>query len=146
MQWLPAIGLAVMLGAPGPKDDPKKAEMPSIVGDWVCTKCVAGGREYPEEAFTSIKFGFTTDGKLRFLFGPQEGVCTYTVDPSKDPAEVDYVSDKVAKGNKGIYKVDKHSLTFCYTDGGGDRPAQFASPVGSRIVLLTLARVEKKKE
>jgi uncharacterized protein (TIGR03067 family) len=146
MHWFPAIGLAVLLGAPGPKEDPKKADTPSIVGDWVCTKCVADGREFPEEALTSIKMSFTADGKMNFKFGAQEGVCTYAVDPSKDPPAVDYKSDKAAKGNQGIYKVETHSMTFCFAEGGRDRPAAFASPAGSRILLLTLARVEKKKE
>jgi len=50
MSWSPVLGVALVLGAPIPKEVPKKAETPLIVGEWFCTKCVAGGKEFPEEA------------------------------------------------------------------------------------------------
>ena len=78
-----------------------------------------------------IGMEFAADGKLQFRFGPEQGACTYTADPSKDPAELDYASDKGGRGNKAIYKVEKDMLTFCFAEGGGDRPTKFESPAGT---------------
>jgi uncharacterized protein (TIGR03067 family) len=146
MNWSPVLALAFAVGAPVPKEAPKKAEPPAIVGEWFCTKIAAGGKEFPEEGIASIRLTFTADGKLSFKFGDEIGDCTYTTDTSKDPAHVDYSSAKTAKGNKGIFKVDKDTLTFCFTEGGGERPTKFESPAGSRILLLTLARKKADKD
>jgi uncharacterized protein (TIGR03067 family) len=146
MQWFTAVGLAVMLAAPGSKEAPKKAEPPSIVGEWVCTKCVADGKEFPEEALTSIKMEFTAAGKYQGQFGPDQSKGTFTTDPTKDPAQIDFASDKTGKGNKGIFKADKHGLTLCFAEDGRERPTKFESAAGTRTLLLTFTRVEKKKD
>jgi len=93
-----------------------------------------------------MKWVFTADGKFSFEFGPETGDGTYTTDTSKDPAEVDYKSTKIGKGNKGIFKADKESMTFCFAEGGGERPTKFESPAGSRILILTLARKKPGKD
>jgi uncharacterized protein (TIGR03067 family) len=146
MNWFPVLGVALVVGAPVPKEAPKKADGASIVGEWVCTKCVADGREFPEEVLKSIQLAFTADGKFQFTFGPDQGGGAYTADPAKDPPEVDFQSDKTGKGNKGIYKADKESMTFCFKEGGGDRPTKFESPAGTRMLLLTLARKKADKD
>lgn len=144
MQWFTMVGLAVMLGAPGSTEPPKKAEGSSIVGEWVCTKCVADGRELPEEVRSSIKMRFTADGKFHSQFGPDIGDGTYKADASKDPAELEFTSTKAAKGKKGIYKVDGDLLVLCAADGERGRPTKFESPAGSRIFLMTFTRAKKE--
>ena len=42
MNTLLIVGL--ILGAPGVKEPPKKAEVPAIVGEWEAVELVAGGR------------------------------------------------------------------------------------------------------
>jgi uncharacterized protein (TIGR03067 family) len=139
------LALALLVAAPGPKDPPKK-EPPSIVGEWACTECIAGGRPFPGEMLPMIGIRFMADGKFKFRFGLEEGTGTFTTDPSKDPAEVNYTSDKSGKGNHGIYKIEKDVLILCATEGGGQRPTKFESPAGTRIMLLKYTRVEKKKD
>jgi uncharacterized protein (TIGR03067 family) len=107
---------------------------------------VGGGREFPKELLPDIKLEFDADGTFRFEFGPERGTGTYTSDSSKNPAELDYVDHRLLKGNHAIFKIDKDTLTFCFAEGGVARPTAFESPAGSRIVLMTMKRVEKKKE
>jgi uncharacterized protein (TIGR03067 family) len=147
MNWLPALGLAVAVGAPITKEAPKKAEPPPIVGEWTCVAFVGGGRIATPDEVKELQFRleFTADGKFRHNWGPRSEQGTYTIDPAKEPAHVDYsVPGKV--GNQGIYKVDKDMLTLCAAEGGGPRPDKFESPAGTRIMLLTFQRVEKKKD
>ena len=88
---------------------------------------------------------FTADGKFRGRFGPETSEGTYTTDPAKDPAQIDCVSGKAAKSKGGIFKVEKDTLTLCFAEGDAARPTKFESPAGTRIMLLTFKRVEKKE-
>src|SRR5215213_705958 len=128
MNWLPALGLALAVGAPGPKEAPKKAEPPSLVGEWECVEFIGGGRMAManEVAQIGIKIEFTADGKFRGREGKREYADgKYTTDPTKDPAEVNYAAGGIPKENKGIYKVEKDTLTMCVAEGGGARPTTF---------------------
>jgi uncharacterized protein (TIGR03067 family) len=144
MHTVVVIGLAAVLGAPGPKDDPKK-DAPSLVGEWVPTTALRGGKPDMPPAGTSITF--TADGKLLLKEGNQakaeEG--TYKTDPKKDPAEIDLVPPDKEKGPPviGIYKFEKDTLVLCVIMGT-DRPKKFESPDGSEIMLITLQRVKKE--
>jgi uncharacterized protein (TIGR03067 family) len=144
MQSVVMIGLAAVLGAPGPKDDPKK-DAPSLIGEWVPTMALRGGKPDMPPAGTSITF--TAEGKLLLKEGNQakaeEG--TYKTDPKKDPAEIDLVPPQTEKGPpaSGIYKFEKDTLILCIAMGT-DRPKKFESPEGSEIMLITLSRVKKE--
>jgi uncharacterized protein (TIGR03067 family) len=107
---------------------------------------VGGGREFPKELLSGMKLDFNAAGKFRFEFGPEKGSGSYTSDTTKDPAELDYTDDRLRKGNHAIFKIEKDTLTFCFAEGGQARPTAFESPAGTRILLLTFTRVEKKKE
>ena len=145
---LTAVGLALLVGTPAPKEAPKKADVPSIVGEWECSSFMGGGRAATPNELSQIAIvmEFTADGKFRSQEGKARHTGKYTINASKDPAELDYAAGGIAKGNHGIYKVDKDTLTICVAEGGGVRPTKFESPAGTRIMLLTFTRVEKKKE
>src|SRR5215213_5591308 len=138
------VALAVAVGAPGLKDDPKKAA--SLEGEWAAEKFVEGGRERDRP----IRFTFGPDGKFGVREGSREKAeeGSYQADPKKDPAEVDILppAGKTAPPILGIYKVEGDTLTLCVAKGGPDarRPAKFESPAGSRVSLFTLKRVKKK--
>jgi uncharacterized protein (TIGR03067 family) len=135
------LGIALTLGAPGPKDAPPKNPDQSIVGDWVGVDIRAGDLVLKNE---DQFFTFTADGKVRYRAGrAAEKEYPYTVDPAKDPAEVNWTSPG-QKPVAGIYKVEKDTLVICYAaKPGGKRPTKFESAVGSQNVLMTLTRVEK---
>ena len=142
------FGIALTLAAPAPKDAPKKAAPSPIIGDWVCVDLVAGGRMItPAEMNQVGPMGneFTADGKHRGRFGAETTEGTFTTDPSKDPAELNCVSAKNGRSAAGIYRVEKDTLTLCFTEGGVVRPTKFESPAGTRIMLMTFRRVVKKE-
>jgi uncharacterized protein (TIGR03067 family) len=148
MNWSVTLGLALAVGAPGVKDAPKKkAEPPAIVGEWQCVEFIGGGRLAAPKELAQIGMEFTADGKVRNRWGKDVSEGTYTTDPSKDPAHLDCMSDKNRKGGQMIYKVEDDKLIICGHDGNrGDRPTKFESPAGTRTLLLTFKRAEKKKE
>jgi uncharacterized protein (TIGR03067 family) len=148
MSCFPILVLALAVGAPGVKDLPKKAEVPAIVGEWEAIEFVVGGRLLTpaELAGVNCGFEFTTNGKVKSRFGGETKDGTYTTGPGKDPAELDFLTGKAQAPKQAIYRLDEDRLTVCFVDGKGDRPTKFESPAGTRTLLVTFKRVEKKKE
>lgn len=145
MHTTTVLTLALTLAAPAPKEAPKK-ETPAIVGEWKCVAFVGGGKTWAGDALPEIVLKFTADGTFQQTArGKVDAEGTYVIDPTKDLAEVDYKGSKVGKENYGIYKVEKDILTLCVTENGGARPTKFESPDGTRVMLMTLERVTKKK-
>src|SRR4051812_4730878 len=140
MNSLPALVVSLALGAPAVKEAPKKADTPSIVGEWKCVDAVGGGRPADPEELSTMGHTYTADGDARMQWGPATSTGKYTVDTKKDPAEIDIVSAKNGKTFKAIVKIEKDLLVFCMAEGGGIRPTKFESPSGARILLLTFKR------
>jgi uncharacterized protein (TIGR03067 family) len=100
-----------------------------------------GGEKAPEAKIRGAQVTFTADGKMTVKQGEQEQEFTYKLSPAQKPKEF---SGTNAQGRTvlGIYKLDGDTLTVCY-DRGGDRPAEFASNEGTKVVLEVLKRVKK---
>jgi uncharacterized protein (TIGR03067 family) len=129
--------LALSVGAPAAKD--AKKDPPSLVGVWVAEK---GTRDGDDRAVAagSLTVEFTADGKVSVQEGSKRvGPVEYRVEPKGSPAEIDVKEMEMV----GIYKVDGDTLTLCLGDGG-KRPTEFASPAGSKTMLLTLKRAKPK--
>jgi uncharacterized protein (TIGR03067 family) len=140
-----ALGLAIVVGAPGKNDSPKD-KVPPIVGEWVCSKLVGGGKEAADLdglQLSRMRIEFMADGKVRLKHGDDGSEGTYKIDSKKDPAELDLALDD-KKEAKMIYKLEKDTLIICATKSGEDRPTKFESPAGTKIMLMTFTRVEKK--
>ena len=147
MRRLTTVGVVALaglaLGAPGSKGPPKKD--PPIVGVWACESYVLGGDPVTD---TDVAFEFTAGGRL--LSRKADGTALsdsspspYTTDPAADPARIDWTPS--GPGVVGIYKVEGDTLTLCFcSTGDGKRPTAFTSPAGSRVLLMTFRRVEKK--
>jgi uncharacterized protein (TIGR03067 family) len=138
-----AIGLALVVAAPGAKDAPKK-DPPSIVGEWTGESGLRGGK--PDNPPPGTTITFTKDGKIVMKEGADGGAMegTYSADPKKDPAEIDVVPPATEKGPTilGIYKIEGDTLIMCLSMGG-DRPKSFESPAGSQVILITCKRAKK---
>jgi uncharacterized protein (TIGR03067 family) len=144
MQASILIGLALAVGAPVVTDPPQKEA--SIVGKWKLVGVTAAGRSLgPDDHLPNVEFEFAADGKYRVrVNGKADPEATYSADPSKDPAEVDFVDDKDGKKQQAIYKVEKDTLTLCWTEDRRLRPAKFEAAVGTRAVLQTFKRKPKE--
>jgi uncharacterized protein (TIGR03067 family) len=148
MNGFPALALALSVGAPVLKDPPKKPEPLALVGSWVCTGIVDGGRTNSADVEARIEMEFTADGKIRLTKGGEaEPDGTYTADPKADPATLDFSLEPGGGVLRGIFRADGDTLTICCEDADqGKRPARFAAPAGTKLMLLTFAKIAPKKE
>jgi len=144
MNWLPFVALTLAVAAPGPKDPaPKKADPPTLVGEWAVQTREAGGKPLNSRA-TAMEF--TNDGEVILRGdGLVLGTSRYTADPAKTPAEFDWFPTADKDRALGIFKVDGDALTLCVAPSGLPRPAVFQAPAGVACSLRTLKRVPKKK-
>lgn len=137
--------LALALGAPAPKEPPKKDADP-LLGKWTGLTATAAGTPLPVPA-GGVTMEFRAGGAWVTEEGgkaPEEG--GYTADPKRDPHEID-LTQPAAGGKimrmRGIYKVEGDTLTLCLAAAGG-RPTKFESAAGQQTVLMTFKRAKKK--
>jgi uncharacterized protein (TIGR03067 family) len=138
------LGLAIVVGAPGIKDV-KKPEPPSVVGEYVLESRTQGGKPIGGKSQHDT-IELTADGGFNFK-KDKEVIAggTFKVDPAKNPSEFDLSLVEGQKPMPGIYKIEKDTLTICYSLDG-TRPTKFESPVASQISVWTLKRVAAKKD
>jgi uncharacterized protein (TIGR03067 family) len=110
----------------GAKDEDK------ILGAWTFVSGEKDGRKISEEELKELRVTFAAGGKVTPKNGEKEEEGTYKLDPTKTPKEID-----ISVGTKtlsGIYK------TLCM---GDERPTEFASTPGTRVLLGVLKRAKK---
>lgn len=131
-----AIGLAVIIAAPAPKEA-KKAPL-TIVGDWSLESVsVFGMAQPPDQSQKTVRFAADgTTSTLNDNAAPL--VSKFTHDAKATPATLDMEKD----GMKfpGIYKIEGETLTICLTIQG-ERPDTFTP--GTKNILYTMKRVKK---
>jgi uncharacterized protein (TIGR03067 family) len=142
MQTSLMLGLALAVAAPAPKEAPKK-DPPSILGEWVPTTIVVGGKKEDQPAGSLMTFA--KDGKSTMKEDKDAKLVemSYTLDPKQDPSHITLT--EAGMGNitlLGIYKLEGETLTICLASGK-DRPTAFASRAGSANILITLKRPKK---
>src|SRR5579872_1827563 len=109
------ISLATWAGAQDKLDKKEVAkELMPFQGTWKLVNLEVGGKPPASGIPDEVRFTFAGN-KMSIKEGkgmPQDG--TYSVDPKKEPNEIDLITPKNEK-NLGIYKFDKDSkLTLCY--------------------------------
>jgi uncharacterized protein (TIGR03067 family) len=136
------VGLALAVGAPAPKEAPKK-DAPSILGEWVPTTIILGGMKEPQPAGSLMTFAKDGKATMKEKRDAKPEEMSYTLDPKQDPPHITLT--EMGMGNitlPGIYKLEGDTLTICLSPGK-DRPTAFASPAGSTNILITLNRLQK---
>jgi uncharacterized protein (TIGR03067 family) len=125
------------------KDAPKEPakELAPFQGTWKVLRAEGGGKGAPPlKEEVRITFAGNKMTMQEGKFPPQEG--TFSVDPTKDPAEIDMNSGMNPKV-PGIYKFEKDgrlSLSFFVRKATPQRPKKFGE--GDAVVLV----LEKTKE
>ena len=147
MNALLVAGLILGIGAPAPKEAPKKASESKLEGLWEISKFTVAGAVNTDGA---SRLEFAADGTFTFHWVKQKFAKQYksNADSSKSPAELDWwLGSDEKKFLRGIYKIDGDILTVCFEDGfDSKRPTKFESLKGTKTMIWTLKRVEKKKE
>jgi uncharacterized protein (TIGR03067 family) len=136
---LTAAVLVLAAGAAAAED---KKEQDKFQGTWKVVKAEFGGEAPPGGVPPEMRFVFDGDKVTvnEKKEKPESG--SFTVDPKKDPAEIDLTSPK---GEKilGIYKFDKDGkLTMCFTKGkDAARPKSFETKdTQSALIVLEKAK------
>jgi uncharacterized protein (TIGR03067 family) len=124
------------------EEAPKDGE--KIVGTWAYVSVEVGGQKVPEEEVKEARMLFTAEGKFTADKGKGKKMAgTYKLDPAKKPKEITTTTDG-DKTHLGIYKLDGDTLTICMPEGeGAERPTEFATREGTKVVLAVLKREKK---
>jgi uncharacterized protein (TIGR03067 family) len=141
------VAVLLVAAAPVPREDEAKKEVEKLQGTWKVVSIEEGGKVASEKGNRTVTF----DKDTLTLSQDGEAVLkgTFKLDPSKKPKAIDVTitqgkgADK-GKVLQGIYELDKDSLKWCTSDPGGkERPGEFSTKVGSKIVLFKLEKEKK---
>jgi uncharacterized protein (TIGR03067 family) len=130
------------LAAPALKDTPRDQ---GLVGEWETVRSVGSGS--PDEG--KVRFVFTADGKWTSIRDGRQWEIektAYVIDSKAEPPTIDLIYDVAAGAAatfRGIYKLNRDTLTVCSANPGYPRPTAFESPKMSNVNLTVLRRVKK---
>ena len=129
----------------GKPDDAAEKDLKALIGKWKVEKAELGGKDAMSFA-KDVKLELLEGGKYKLDLLGQKDEGTFTVDPSKKPAEMDIKgADGPNKGKtiKTIYKIDGDTVTLCYELGGDERPTKFETKPDSKQFLVVYKREKK---
>jgi uncharacterized protein (TIGR03067 family) len=147
-----ALVLAAVGLAPADDKDKKdlKAELARFQGTWKVVGGEEGGKPLPPEEAAGVRFVIEGNKMVIKMTKGKETETSkgsFTIDPSKDPAEMDSKSEE--KGEEslrapGIYKFDGGRLSMCFTKGlKPTRPKTFATKDTPGSILIVLEKVKE---
>jgi uncharacterized protein (TIGR03067 family) len=127
------------------KDDPNKKDQDAMQGDWAGERFVVSGMELDDDNAQSIFRSIKGDSYTVYLFRKKIDGGKYKIDATKSPKQIDLMPEGKEKAGviRGIYKLEKDTLTVTYSAAGKDRPTTFESKAGSGHTM-TVWKKEKK--
>jgi uncharacterized protein (TIGR03067 family) len=140
-----ACTLCLILSSLTPAADPS-ADLKPFQGKWVLSAATLGGRDHLDD-FKGLTL--TVDGdKYVVTVGPNTDKGAITLDAGKSPKHVTLASSEKTgpfKGRTmpGIYEFKDDTLTICLNSEKDDRPAKFAAPEKTPIMLFVFEREKK---
>src|SRR5262249_12415499 len=110
-----------------------------LEGKWTVTSMTQGGKT-SEEMAGLLVFEIKGDRLTLSVFGKSQDA-SLKLHPSKTPKEFEMSRGGKPDLARGIYKLEKDTLTLCFAEGRDEaRPTKFEAPAGKRIILLVLQR------
>ena len=122
-------------------DTKEKTKAVTLEGNWQVTAMTRSGRKAPDEITKSIQFQFT--GKNLALSRGADKTkdlkCTFTIDQSKTPMQLDILNPKKGK-LLAIFKRTGNTLKICAVEEKRKikRPTDFSSAIDSKQILISL--------
>ena len=135
-----AFVFCLLTGADDAKDSPAEKEQAKLQGTWTVVATTFDGKELSKQEIEGRKILFR--GNEFTSVNPEKGkkTLTYSLDPGKEPKQIDLTLPAKDQKAYGIYSLDADDLKICYGEPGKDRPKRFESPKASRVFLLVLKR------
>jgi uncharacterized protein (TIGR03067 family) len=134
------IVAALFLMSSGTRGAPQDVR-DDVRGTWDVVDSESSGKKLPQGYGWEFK-----NGKAIRSYKGKSAEYTYTLNPNKNPKEIDLgfmTGGKVTKVYQGIYEATSDGLKICYTTGlKGDkmRPTTFTSQAGDGHILLVMKR------
>jgi uncharacterized protein (TIGR03067 family) len=145
MNTFTLLALALPLSAPALKDRPPKDS--PIVGEWVRVGYTRAGAPGPADDPPHRQV-FKADGEWAYYDGDQKAGSPYmsfAIDPGESPPTIDlHLNPPGGEVRRGIYKVEKDTLTVCLARGVEKRPKVFESTRETNTTLWVFKRVKPK--
>jgi len=112
---------------------------PTLAGEWTPVSAALGGADFPVANFGGATLKLTAN---TYELASDKG--TYALVTTDPPAKMDIRGTEGPNAGRSIpaiYALSADTLTICYQLGEGERPGEFASPAGSRVLLVRYTRV-----
>jgi uncharacterized protein (TIGR03067 family) len=112
----------------------------ALIGHWSPQSAQLNGAPLPIAAFDGAVLDLTAD---TYQFGIDRGTYAAAVVGSGTPAKMDVEGKSGPNAGKhipAIWTTEGDTLTIAYQLAGGDRPTEFKSPAGARVLLVTYKR------
>jgi uncharacterized protein (TIGR03067 family) len=147
-----AFVAGVAMAADGPaQDDPSAADLAKLRGTWSLVSLVNDGKSLVDEKTPPNTGPATTlsyeGNKWAVRVGDQTVAAgVFTIDPSKNPKEIDILDESGKKNDKtklGIYEISGDTYKYCLGPAGKPRPKQFTSKEGTGDSLGVMKRKAK---
>lgn len=143
--WQGVVGLLTVDEA---KDEAIKKDRKHIEGTWRVVTLEVNGNKAMEADAKKLSVVNGSDGTWAlYSEGREISKGTSTFDPTKKPKTIDFTpTEGEGKGNKylGVYELGEKTRKMCFGPPGKERPTEFASTLGSEIILVTFEREKAK--
>jgi uncharacterized protein (TIGR03067 family) len=135
--------LALVFGFVAPVEKPAESpDLKKIQGTWKVIEFVMHGEPQPDAFRKGLRFTFKDN--MMTMDGGGKREFKFKLDAAKKPRTLDFTAmggPYDGQTNPGIYEFDGDRLKLCLpNDTTKDRPTEFKSEKGSKVVYILLER------
>ncbi|MSR54290.1 MAG: TIGR03067 domain-containing protein [Gemmataceae bacterium] len=148
LRLLPAGVLLLVVVGVSADDAASKKMLKELEGSYKAVSMSKGGEPAPDEFLKAISFsvkGDTFTVTFKKADANEDKAATVVIDSSKKPVSIDLTPKDGPEAGKpmlGIIKVEKDSITLCWTDRGEktERPKEFTSTKENKQFLIVMKK------